>query len=85
MSAQIYDTGDVIQAGVNTVEVTGVSYRENEDGEKFGFTYTIRLKSELDQERAEEAQRQKAADEAAKQAEKLTPDQVSEPDEEGTK
>lgn len=61
MSKQVYDAGDVIQAGANSLEVTAVSYQE-EGGEKVRFTYAVRLKSELDAERAAAA---KAAEDAA--------------------
>jgi hypothetical protein len=72
MSKQLYEDGDVIQAGANTLEVTGVTYQEV-DGEKQNFSYSVRLKSELDTERREEAEAQKAAEVQAKEAAKLTP------------
>lgn len=71
MAKQLYQDGDVIQAGANALEVTAVSYTEDpETQEKSGFTYSVRLKSELDAERAAEAARLKALeDEAAEPAE----------------
>ena len=70
MSKQLYDTGDVIQAGANALEVTGVTYQEV-DGEKVKFGYTLRLQSEVEAERVAEAQHQKAQEVAAKEAKKL--------------
>jgi hypothetical protein len=60
MAEQLYDTGDVIQAGVKPLEVTAVSFQYEGD-EKVRFCYTVRLQSEVDAERAAA----KAADEAA--------------------
>jgi hypothetical protein len=84
MADQLYDTGDVIQAGSNGLEVTAVSYQEDDAGNKSKFAYTVRLHSELEHERAEEAQRQAEQEQAQKAAEvaeaeraKLAPEQVS--------
>jgi hypothetical protein len=63
MAKQLYDTGDVIQAGVTALEVTGVTYQEV-DGEKVKFAYTVRPQSELNQERADEAARLKEIEDA---------------------
>lgn len=71
MSKQLYDNGDVIQAGGNALECSGVTYQELE-GEKQGFAYIFRTKADMDQERAEAAAAQKAAEVAAKETEKLT-------------
>jgi hypothetical protein len=60
MSKQLYEVGDVIQAGSNSLEVTGVSYQEN-DGEKLNFSYSMRLHSELDAERKAAAEAEAAA------------------------
>jgi hypothetical protein len=72
MSKQLYQVGDVIQAGSNPLEVTGVSYQEV-DGEKVKYSYNVRLHAELENERAEEAQAQKAQEVAEKENAKLTP------------
>lgn len=61
MANQLFTDGDVHELGGETLECVSVSYRE-EDGEKSGFVYSFRLKSELDAER--EAAR-KAEEEAA--------------------
>lgn len=69
MAEQLYDTGDVIQAGVNALEVVGVSYQHADDGEeKIKFSYTVRLQSELDAEREAEAERLKAIEDAEAEA-----------------
>jgi len=90
MAKQLYNHGDVIQAGSNALEVTGVSYQEV-DGEKVNLAYTVRLKADVDAERkaeaervaAEEAQQAKGDEVAAEQSENLTPNVTSDA-EEGT-
>jgi hypothetical protein len=64
MASQLYDTGDVIQAGSNGLEVTAVSYQEDDAGNKSKFAYTVRLHSEMERER-EEAHAEAEAAEAS--------------------
>lgn len=56
------DTGDVI----NEFEVTSVSYQANE-GVKSNFSYTVRLKSELDTEREAAIEAERKLEEQLKQ------------------
>lgn len=72
MSKQLFDSGDVIQAGSTSLEVVGVSYQEV-DGEKTKFAYQVRLHSEVEAERVEHAQYAKAQEVAEKENAKLTP------------
>lgn len=71
MSKQLYEIGDVIQAGSSSLEVTGVTYSEP-DGtpESRNYTYLIRPHAEVEAERQAEIEHQKALEEAAKEAEK---------------
>lgn len=68
-----YDNGDTIKlASGREFEVTAVSYQET-DGKRHGFSYTLRDKEELDEEKAAEekrlAEEQAAADAAAERVE----------------
>lgn len=51
---RLFDTGDV----VGDLECTGVSYQENEENGRFGFTYSFKLKSEMDTARKAERDHQ---------------------------
>lgn len=50
MTKQLYEIGDVIQAGSNALEVTSVSYTEV-DGQKGPITYSVRPLADLIAER----------------------------------
>jgi hypothetical protein len=41
MEKQLYEVGDVIQAGSNALEIVSVSYSEV-DGKKVNYTYTVK-------------------------------------------
>lgn len=62
MNNQLFDNGSVIEVGGNELECTGVSYQENpETQERHSFSYSFRLKSELDAERKAVEEAEQAA------------------------
>lgn len=74
MSKQLYDTGDVLQAGSNTLECSAVSHQVDPDTqEQVKFSYTFRLQSEVEAERQAEIEHQKALEVAEKENAKLAP------------
>ena len=80
MSKQLYEVGDVVQIGGNTMEITAVSGQEV-SGKFVNFRYEMCLHSEAEAKRKQEekaakdekAQQEKAAAVAAEQQAKLTP------------
>ena len=78
MSNQLFEDGKVIEVNGVELECTGVTYQENEAGERHTFGYTFRVKAELDAER--EAARE--AEEAAANAEALAAENKTEQSEE---
>lgn len=77
MSAQLYSVGDVVELDGKEFVVVDIPSVEGKSGTY--FSYTLQPKQEYD----EAAQNAAAADTAAKEHDKLTPDQVSDA-EEGT-
>ena len=61
---RVLDVGDV----VGDMEVVAVGYKESEDHGRHSFSYTMRLKSEVDAERKAEADFEKAKAKALRDA-----------------
>lgn len=64
MSQQLFEDGKVINVDGAELECVGVSYQET-NGERHGFGYTFRPKSEVDAEREAAAKAQEEADRLA--------------------
>lgn len=68
---QLYEVDDTFTLAGTDFVVTGVTYREDEAGERSAFTYQIRTADELEAERKVQAEidRRQAEAEAAAQEE----------------
>ena len=73
MQEQFYTDGDVRELDGKQFECVGVSYQEDENGERHSFVYSFRLKSEVDVEREALAEKQRLEAEAIEQSKNVAP------------
>jgi len=66
MANQMFTDGEVHNVGGMELEVVSVGYQET-DGERHDFTYSFKLKEELDEQRRKDEEARRAAEENTNQ------------------